>query len=241
MYIVIGFEVLFQARKNEDRSKKQGNIIFNEFVSNRRISYDYMSCCIEANIRDECINVCDYKYSLNFLTLNFSCYSEINKLMECGSKGFNYQTCCSNNGVPKNCLGLCNHEVDSQQINMTFCATYIQSIVKCYEEIPCNPERYKNRFCEKENNFESCGYYDEGDCRTSNNTMWPKCPHNPLFIGDGICDDHLKDNSECNHDGGDCCDRSLWGNKMCDEFNNFNHSVCKKSTQFEGMTRGAFF
>ena len=35
------------------------------------------------------------------------------------------------------------------------------------------------------------------------------------------CDDHLKLKVECNHDGGDCCDHSLIGNKKCDLFNYF--------------------
>ena len=73
--------------------------------------------------------------------------------------------------------------------------------------------------------------YDGGDCRPTNITKWPECPHNPFFIGDGICDDHLKDKSECNHDGGDCCDGSLWGNKICNGFNNFMLTDCANYNQ----------
>ena len=78
-----------------------------------------------------------------------------------------------------------------------------------------------NCICDVVNNFSSCGNYDGGDCRPRNITKWPECPHNPEFIGDKTCDDHLKTNPECNNDGGDCCDQTLIGNRKCDEPNNF--------------------
>ena len=39
--------------------------------------------------------------------------------------------------------------------------------------------------------------------RLPNITDWPKCPHNPKFIGDRTCDSHLY-TKECNNDGSDC-------------------------------------
>ena len=62
-----------------------------------------------------------------------------------------------------------------------------------------------NRICDVVNNFSSCGNYDGGDCRSANITKWPECPHNPAFIGDGKCDDHLKTKPECGYDALDCC------------------------------------
>ena len=62
-----------------------------------------------------------------------------------------------------------------------------------------------NGKCDDVNNFPTCQYYDGGDCRPTNITDWPECPHNPALIGDGICDDHLKINSQCNYDFPDCC------------------------------------
>ena len=190
-------------------------------------SYDFMQCCKYLNIKEECRSVCGYNYNLNFLAFDSPCYSEINKVMACIPKGFNYQNCCQVNGIPEDCLGLCNNEAELQKINVTICAAYIKNIVTCFEERPCNPDEYNNRFCEKDNNFESCGYYDEGDCQLPNTIVeWSECPHNSVFIGDGICDNHLKDKSECNHDGGDCCDDSLRRNKICNGFNNFKLTEC---------------
>ena len=78
-----------------------------------------------------------------------------------------------------------------------------------------------NGICDIVNNFSSCGNYDGGDCRPPNISEWPECPHNPSFIGDGKCDNHLKTKAECNYDSEDCCDLSLIGNKKCDSLNNF--------------------
>ena len=36
-----------------------------------------------------------------------------------------------------------------------------------------------------------------------NSTVWPNCPQNPSYIGDGVCD-HANHNEECNFDGEDC-------------------------------------
>ena len=73
-----------------------------------------------------------------------------------------------------------------------------------------------NRICDVVNNFSSCGNYDGGDCRPPNITDWAECPHNPVLIGDGTCDNYLV-NTECNFDGFDCCDKpELIGNGQCD-------------------------
>ena len=69
----------------------------------------------------------------------------------------------------------------------------------------CTDVLIGNRLCDDINNFQTCSYYDGGDCRSPNITEWPKCPHNPAFIGDGTCDEHLKINLECNYDALDCC------------------------------------
>lgn len=53
------------------------------------------------------------------------------------------------------------------------------------------------------NNFYNCENYDGGDCRPSNITQRPECPYNPKYIGDGKCQDFLR-NPNCNYDGGDC-------------------------------------
>ena len=53
-----------------------------------------------------------------------------------------------------------------------------------------------NLTCQAWVNQEYCGY------------DYPKCGHcvtNPLWIGDGLCDEHLN-NPECGNDGGDCAD-----------------------------------
>ena len=67
----------------------------------------------------------------------------------------------------------------------------------------CNQTLIGNRFCNDINNFETCSDYDDGDCHPPNITDWQNCPHNPKFIGDGICDDHLF-KAACTFDGFDC-------------------------------------
>ena len=84
----------------------------------------------------------------------------------------------------------------------------------------CDQSLLANGNCEGFNNFPTCENYDKGDCRPPNITDWPECPHNPKFIGDETCDEHLKNKAECHHDGEDCCDLSLIGNKFCNIENN---------------------
>ena len=67
----------------------------------------------------------------------------------------------------------------------------------------CDNTLIGNKYCNNFNNFESCQLYDGDDCRPPNVKEWPECPHNPKFIGDGICDNHLV-NAECNFDSSDC-------------------------------------
>ena len=84
-----------------------------------------------------------------------------------------------------------------------------------------------NRKCDAINNFSSCGHFDRNDCRVLGNTEWPNCPHNPDFIGDGKCDDHLV-NAECNYDNGDCCQQSWIGDEECNDQNNVASDSNKK-------------
>ena len=85
----------------------------------------------------------------------------------------------------------------------------------------CDQSLIGNGKCDDFNNFPICENYDGGDCRPPNITEWPNCPHNPEFIGDETCQNHLKI-AECNFDAGDCCDTSLIGNKKCDAINLFS-------------------
>ena len=85
----------------------------------------------------------------------------------------------------------------------------------------CDQSLLANGNCEEFNNFLTCENYDKGDCRHSSKSEWPECPFNPEYIGDGTCFDHFKTKSECNHDGGDCCNQILIKDRFCDDFNNF--------------------
>ena len=97
----------------------------------------------------------------------------------------------------------------------------------------CRDDWIGNKFCDFVNNFENCGNFDGGDCelkskQTENNDNSTVtslsavgCPHNSEFIGDGVCDDHLKFNKKCNFDGGDCCKQDWIGDGVCDNFNMF--------------------
>ena len=67
----------------------------------------------------------------------------------------------------------------------------------------CDQNLIGDRFCHDFNNFETC-QYDGDDCPPSNITDLLGCSHNPKFIGDGKCDNHLKNKAECNYDGSDC-------------------------------------
>jgi hypothetical protein len=62
-----------------------------------------------------------------------------------------------------------------------------------------------NGKCDDLNNFHTCENYDGGDCRPPNITEWSECPHNPELIGDGQCDNHLR-NAHCDYDSDDCKD-----------------------------------
>ena len=67
----------------------------------------------------------------------------------------------------------------------------------------CDLELMGDRLCHDVNNFDTC-QHDGDDCHPPDVTEWPNCLHNPNFIGDGICDNHLKHKVECNNDGFDC-------------------------------------
>ena len=89
----------------------------------------------------------------------------------------------------------------------------------------CGESNIGNKCCEDQNNFAICGDFDGGDCKSiedSNDDEFPNCPHNPKFIGDGVCDRHLA-HSQCNFDGGDCCREDWIGNNFCDLVNNFEN------------------
>ena len=49
--------------------------------------------------------------------------------------------------------------------------------------------------------------FDGGDCRAQGAKEWPNCPHNTSFIGDGVCDHHLR-NANCSYDKTDCLENS---------------------------------
>ena len=156
------------------------------------------------------------------------CYSEIEKIMRCGSRDIDYTVCCQFYDVPLDCITLCNpivdirkkrSENDSQNI-FSKCATYVNIAAKCFHKQPCNTELIGDRYCDDENNFEHCNNYDGGDCKQPNTKEWSDCPHNPKLIGDGKCDLHLVA-AECNFDGTDCCDISLINNRVCDDTNNY--------------------
>ena len=40
-------------------------------------------------------------------------------------------------------------------------------------------------------------------------------------IGDGKCDITNQDSADCNHDGGDCCQKDWFNNGRCDDLNKF--------------------
>ena len=104
------------------------------------------------------------------------------------------------------------------------CLEHFKSLTECNHDGGdcCEEVLISNRICEVFNNFSSCSNYDGGDCPSpiDNIIDWPECPHHPKFIGDGICDNHLQNISECNHDNEDCCDHSLIGNGVCNTVNN---------------------
>ena len=67
--------------------------------------------------------------------------------------------------------------------------------------------------CNKVNFFKTCGLYDGGDCL---------CPKTDL-VGNGQCNEDLKDNFKCNYDDGDCCEQSLIGDGYCNGLKNFSY------------------
>ena len=63
----------------------------------------------------------------------------------------------------------------------------------------CGESNIGNKCCENQNNFAICGDFDGGDCKSidvENDDEYPHCPHNPKFIGDGVCDRHLAHRSQ---------------------------------------------
>ena len=87
----------------------------------------------------------------------------------------------------------------------------------------CDQSFIGSKHCDVFNNFPTCENYDGGDCRLPNITEWLECPHNPIFIGDGKCEQHLKNlKKKCNYDGGDCCKKSNIGSGKCSGQNNFS-------------------
>ena len=57
----------------------------------------------------------------------------------------------------------------------------------------CVQSMIGDRVCQGYNNFETCDKYDGGDCMAPGNFKENvECPHHQKFIGDGICDNHLR-------------------------------------------------
>ena len=57
----------------------------------------------------------------------------------------------------------------------------------------CVQSMIGDRVCQSHNNFETCDKYDGGDCMPPDNFKENvECPHHQQFIGDGICDNHLR-------------------------------------------------
>ena len=46
------------------------------------------------------------------------------------------------------------------------------------------------------------------------------CCDTPELVGDGNCHPLLMNQTICNNDGGDCCEKNTTGNRVCDHFNN---------------------
>lgn len=61
------------------------------------------------------------------------------------------------------------------------------------------------------NNFESCGDHDGGDCKSPlyRNKIWPNCPYNQAYIGNGECDQYMSKTKDCALDLADCIENSL--------------------------------
>ena len=87
------------------------------------------------------------------------------------------------------------------------CDEHLKTKIECNHDSGdcCTNELIGNKVCDDFNNFLTCQNYDGGDCRLPNITKWSECPHNPEFIGDLTCDDHLR-NAHCNYDSDDCKD-----------------------------------
>ena len=50
---------------------------------------------------------------------------------------------------------------------------------------------------------------------------FPWCCNTPELVGDGKCHPLLMNQTICNYDGGDCCEKNATGNRVCEPFNNF--------------------
>ena len=89
----------------------------------------------------------------------------------------------------------------------------------------CNKKLSRNGKCEPENDFETCENFDGGDCLEQTAPNPPSLPHCsfPKWIKDGTCDKKQKGFilEQCQFDGGDCCQKSLNGNGICEPENNF--------------------
>ena len=48
-----------------------------------------------------------------------------------------------------------------------------------------------------------------------------ECCGKPELVGNGQCDDDLKQKKNCAYDNGDCCEQSYIGDGDCDDRNNF--------------------
>ena len=93
----------------------------------------------------------------------------------------------------------------------------------------CNKTLSGNGHCDPENDFETCEKFDAGDClvkplvekQVIPNPL-PPCS-NPKWIKDGVCDKKQKGfiMEHCQYDGGDCCQKSLIENGICEPENNF--------------------
>ena len=130
--------------------------------------YDYVQCCKDQQVKKGCQYICDYNGNINFLAYNSTCYSEMDKIMVCGSRYFNYQQCCVKNNVPEECLGWCLPKSVLPAIrsnNFSSCATHIKTVAKCFSEEPCNKDWIGNRVCENLNlkTKAECNH-DGGDC-----------------------------------------------------------------------------
>ena len=188
MFWFIGFGVDY---KEEILLKDTGNfttISFNESEDFNMSSYDYNQCCKDQQVKEECQDICNFNYNLNFLVFDQTCYSEIDKIMLCGTRNFTHQYCCVKN-VPEDCLGWCLPNL-RWSTNLKKCAKYLMQVAKCFSQ-GCNPE------------FIGDGHCDDHMVKAECNFDGFDCCEKPEMVGKGQCDSKLFKH-ECNFDGGDC-------------------------------------